>query len=94
VEVLGSRGLVSCDNVAATTTTVADAAGFHRPPLPHFFPERYQDAYVRELECFAGAIRGVAAGPTGEDGRRALLASLAARRSVLERRAVRLDELG
>ena len=82
VEVHGTAGMAAASNEQASTTVVADAEGFHAPVLPHFFLERYAPAYVRELEAFAAAIDGGPVLVDGHDGRRALAAALAARRSA------------
>ena len=95
LEVHGTEGLAQAGNEVRDTTLVADATGFHAPVLPHFFLDRYAATYVAELEAFADALDGarpVAVG--GRDGRAALAAALAAERSSVEGRVVRLDELG
>jgi len=48
---------------------------------------------VRELEAFADALDGGPVAVTGRDGRQALAAAVAAKRSAEEDRVVRLDEL-
>jgi myo-inositol 2-dehydrogenase/D-chiro-inositol 1-dehydrogenase len=92
LEVHGSEGMVRAENELRSTTSVADAEGFHAPPLPHFFLDRYAPAYVRELEAFADALEGAPVRVTGRDGREALAAALAAQRSAREGRPVRLEE--
>jgi myo-inositol 2-dehydrogenase/D-chiro-inositol 1-dehydrogenase len=93
LEVHGTEGTVEARNEVSETTVVADAAGFHTPVLPYFFLDRYGPAYVRELEVFADALEGAPVPVTGRDGRQALAASLAAIRSAVDGRAVRLDAL-
>jgi myo-inositol 2-dehydrogenase / D-chiro-inositol 1-dehydrogenase len=93
LEVHGTAGMVQAQNEQQDATLVADAAGFHAPPLPYFFLERYAPAFVRELEAFADALDGAPVAITGRDGRQALAAAIAATRSAREGRFVRLDEL-
>jgi myo-inositol 2-dehydrogenase / D-chiro-inositol 1-dehydrogenase len=93
VEVHGSLGLVQADNEVSSTVTVADAQGFHSPPLPHFYLDRYGPAFRRELEAFARALDGNEPEVGGRDGVAAVAAAAAARRALDERRSVRLEEV-
>ena len=92
LEVHGSLGLAQAANETAATTTLADAAGFHAPPLPHFYLDRYGPAFARELESFAAALSGAPVEVGGTDGVAAVAAAEAARRSLNEARVVRLDD--
>ncbi|RMF84281.1 MAG: inositol 2-dehydrogenase, partial [Nitrospinota bacterium] len=56
VEVLGSDGVLRAENPASHCTVWGNATGMHTPPLLHFFLERYQDSYLREMEAFLTAI--------------------------------------
>jgi myo-inositol 2-dehydrogenase/D-chiro-inositol 1-dehydrogenase len=93
VEVHGTDGTAAARNEVADTTVLADAHGFHEPVLPHFYLDRYADAFRRELEAFAAALDGAPVPVTGHDGRQALAACVAAERSHRERRTVALAEL-
>jgi myo-inositol 2-dehydrogenase/D-chiro-inositol 1-dehydrogenase len=93
VEVHGSDGMVRADNEMTTTVTVADAQGFHIPTLPHFYLDRYAQAFRRELESFARALDGEPAEVSGRDGVAAVAAAAAAKRALDEKRTVRLDEV-
>jgi myo-inositol 2-dehydrogenase/D-chiro-inositol 1-dehydrogenase len=93
VEVHGTDGTASARNELADTTVVADSGGFHEPVLPHFYLDRYRDAFRRELEAFADALGGGPVRVTGHDGRQALAASVAAQRSHEHGRTVALAEL-
>ena len=93
VEVHGTSGMVAAGNELATTTVTADDHGFHSPALPHFFLDRYRDAYVRELESFAAALAGAPVEANGDDARQATLAAVAAQRAHVERRFVPLAEV-
>lgn len=93
VEVLGEQGLVSAENLRATTVELADASGYHREPLLNFFMTRYTDAYRAEIAAFIAAIAsGGPVTPSGEDGLKALLLAEAAMRSVREQRVVTIED--
>ena len=89
LEVLGSKGMAHADNVRLNSVQIADADGFHGEKPPHFFIERYADAYLAELDHFADCLeQGRAPSPSGEDGRRALALADAATESRTTGRAV------
>ena len=58
-----------------------------------FYTDRYAEAFVRELAAFAHALDGEPLEVDGRDGLAAVAAAEAARRSLDERRTVRLEEL-
>ena len=93
VEVHGTDGMAYAENEVATTSARADAGGFHAPVLPHFFLDRYGEAYVRELESFAAALDGAPVAASGFDARQATVAAIAAGRALAERRTVALGEV-
>jgi myo-inositol 2-dehydrogenase/D-chiro-inositol 1-dehydrogenase len=94
LEVHGTDGTALAANERRDTTTLADGSGFHIPPPPYFFLDRYAESFVTELESFAAALDGAPVAVTGRDGRTALAAAQAAALSAAESRIVRLDELG
>ena len=57
VEAFGSDGMAASENPPAHTGVLTTAEGAHRPPLPHFFLERYLPSYEREWQAFVGALR-------------------------------------
>jgi myo-inositol 2-dehydrogenase/D-chiro-inositol 1-dehydrogenase len=93
VEIHGSAGMVQADNEVRTTVTVADAEGFHRSTLPHFYLDRYATAFRRELESFARALDDGQPEVSGRDGVAAVAAAAAAKRALDEGRSVRLAEI-
>ncbi|NCO85360.1 MAG: inositol 2-dehydrogenase [Rhodobacterales bacterium] len=94
IEVLGSLGAVSAQNMAQANIEVADADGFHRPPLLDFFMTRYIAAYANEIAGFVAAVTGGTPTPTtGHDGLVALALADAALMSVAEARVVRVAEI-
>ncbi|WP_075214305.1 inositol 2-dehydrogenase [Mongoliimonas terrestris] len=91
IEVHGSKGLASAENLRLSTLEVADAAGYRRAPLLDFFMTRYTAAYANEIAAFLAALtEGAPVNPTGEDGLKALLIADAAVESVRTGQVVRL----
>jgi myo-inositol 2-dehydrogenase/D-chiro-inositol 1-dehydrogenase len=94
VEVFGSLGMAASENPYAHTGVVTTAAGAQRPPLPHFFLERYTASYEREWQAFVDALRRRTAPPVDlADARAPLVIGLAAWDSLREGRPVRVEEL-
>jgi myo-inositol 2-dehydrogenase/D-chiro-inositol 1-dehydrogenase len=93
VEVLGSKGGVEAFNEAPARTVVRSVAGVrHENPL-YFFLERYQRSFVIELEAFFASIREDREPPVGgSDGLMDLLVCLAAQKSLIENRPVRVEK--
>ncbi len=94
VEVFGSAGMAASENPLPHSGVVSTASGTQRPPLPHFFLERYLPSYEREWEAFVSAVHNGAPTPVAAlDARAPLVIGLAAWRSVHERRPVRTEEI-
>jgi len=94
VEVFGSRGSAQADNSTPTSAALLDAGGRHTDKPLYFFLERYAAAYTAELQAFCQALKNDCEPlVAGCDGRAALLAGLAATRSLKEGRPVRLAEV-
>jgi myo-inositol 2-dehydrogenase / D-chiro-inositol 1-dehydrogenase len=94
VEAFGSDGMAASENPPAHTGVLTTADGAHRPPLPHFFLERYLSSYELEWQAFVGALRAGTPPPVGvPDARAPLVIGLAAWQSLREGRAVRVDEV-
>ena len=90
IEVHGSGGSVSASNQHEANIEIADATGYHRPPLLNFFMTRYVAAYANEIAAFVRALRDGGAMPTtGTDGLKALELAEAAVKSVETQMAVR-----
>ncbi|MDE0344184.1 MAG: Gfo/Idh/MocA family oxidoreductase, partial [Boseongicola sp.] len=94
IEVLGSRGMASAENVHETRVETATSDGYVRPPLQNFFMERYEAAYADEISAFVHVVEtGTAPPVSGNDGLMALVLAEAANLSVAESRAVAIDEV-
>ena len=83
VEVHGAKGMLRAENVLENAVEVATETGFRRAPTLNFFLERYDTAYLNEMQHFIDAIDGQAAlSPTIEDGLRAQVIADAATESL------------
>lgn len=83
LEVFGSEGCVTVGNRTATSVSVAGTAGIlHEGPL-HWFAERFEEAYVRELVHFVECLaRDEVPSVGGEDGRIPIMMAEAAKASL------------
>jgi myo-inositol 2-dehydrogenase/D-chiro-inositol 1-dehydrogenase len=94
VEAFGSLGVASSENPPANAGLLRTAEGVSGSPLPYFFLERYLPSYIHEWEAFVAAVATGDTPPvTAADARAPLVIGLAARRSLREGRAVRIDEV-
>jgi myo-inositol 2-dehydrogenase/D-chiro-inositol 1-dehydrogenase len=95
VEVLGSQGAIHTENNYPNNSIISGADAIRRDLPLHFFMERYMDAYAAEITAFVDAVIHDKPTPVnGQDGRMALLVGLAAQKSHLERRPVKVAEIG
>jgi myo-inositol 2-dehydrogenase/D-chiro-inositol 1-dehydrogenase len=94
VEVFGSKGSAACANDTPSSVVLSGADGVLSDKPLHFFLERYRQAFVDEMKAFFAALATGAPTPVGgQDGLAPILIGLAARRSVAERRPVRIAEM-
>lgn len=94
VEVFGSAGVAQAGNNTLTNVSLTNEDGRHSDKPLYFFLERYAAAYTAELQAFCRAVVENEAPPvTGADGRAALVAGLAATRSLREGRPVKLSDV-
>lgn len=93
-EVFGSGGRVHTSNHYPNSAVLSNEKRVQRDlPLP-FFMERYAESYRAEVQAFVDAVLNDQPVPVGgEDGRVAVMMSLAARRSYNENRPVQLSEI-
>lgn len=81
-EIMGSDGTVRLD-LAKEAPILDLGRGGVRFDMPHWFLERFAEAYERELAVFAEVARGQIASPvTGRDGLQDMLVAEAAGRSL------------
>jgi len=94
VEVFGSNGMVQAHNNTPDQDVYFDAEGVHSAKPLYFFLERYMESYAVEMTEFVQSIRENTPPPvTGMDGRIPVVIGMAAKKSYLEHRPVRLSEI-
>ncbi len=94
VEVFGSHGMVQAHNKTPDNDIYFNADGVNSAKPLYFFLERYMDSYILELKDFVQSILDNTTPPvTGIDGRIPVLIGIAARKSYLEHRPVKLSEI-
>lgn len=94
IEILGGIGGLFAENPRPHEMRVFTAQGYTLAPLHHFFVERYREAYIEEMRAFLEAVREKKTPPvTGWDGKVAVVMGYAAKKSLAERRPVRLSEV-
>jgi myo-inositol 2-dehydrogenase / D-chiro-inositol 1-dehydrogenase len=95
VEVFGSGGMVQAVNNTPHNDTYADAEGVHAAKPLYFFLERYSESFIAEMKAFVNCIQqDLVPSVSGIDGRIPVVIGLAARKSYLENRPVKLSEIG
>jgi myo-inositol 2-dehydrogenase/D-chiro-inositol 1-dehydrogenase len=60
LEVFGSAGMVSCPSMQTSSIVRSGPNGFLSAPLLDYFPQRYEAAYVAEMENFLDMLSGKA----------------------------------
>lgn len=94
VEVLGSKGAASSGNVYPNQVTFSTATSICRDLPLNFFMERYTESYEREMHAFVRCIAENTPIPVGpSDGRIPVVMALAAKKSLVENRPVKLSEI-
>jgi myo-inositol 2-dehydrogenase/D-chiro-inositol 1-dehydrogenase len=94
VEVFGSGGMVQAQNNTPDQDMHFDAEGVHSAKPLYFFLERYMESFIAEMKEFVQCIRENTVPPvTGLDGRIPVVIGMAAMKSYLENRPVRLSEI-
>ncbi len=94
LEIFGSEGMIILGNEHVDNHTFFNHQGANRPPLLNFFLERYQQAYINEMQAFIDALRRGDQPPvTVYDGYMAAVIAVAAKQSWLERRPVEIKEI-
>lgn len=93
-EVFGAKGSVECGNDSASKAILSTVDGLIAEKPVYFFLERYLQAYAAEIKSFAAFI--LEDKPTAvdaNDGLQPVLIGLAAKKSMIEGRAVHLSEI-
>ena len=94
VEVFGSNGMIQAHNNTPDQDIYFNTEGVHSARPLYFFLERYMQSYIAEMTEFVQSIRENTDPPvTGLDGRIPVVMGIAAKKSYLENRPVRLSEI-
>ncbi|OQA46277.1 MAG: Inositol 2-dehydrogenase [Firmicutes bacterium ADurb.Bin300] len=93
-EVFGSLGMVATSNDTLSTAVVSDENGVTGEKPLYFFLERYMQSFSQEMVDFVSAIENNTPVPVGiEAGLESVKIALAAKKSVLLHRPVKLSEI-
>ena len=94
VEVFGSEGMVTAFNNTPDSHVYSNAEGVHSAKPLYFFLERYMDSFIAEMKEFVESVQKDSPPPvTGADGRIPVMIAMAATRSYMEKRPVKLSEI-
>lgn len=94
VEIFGSKGMIKVDNNAPDNHEYYSENGVHASLPLNFFMDRYIEAYANEIKEFCAAVmenKTISVG--GEDGLLAVAIGLAAKKSLAEKRPVKVSEV-
>ncbi|MBL8153683.1 MAG: inositol 2-dehydrogenase [Anaerolineae bacterium] len=95
VEAFGSAGAIATDNLYPNAAIISTAESIRRDLPLNFFMDRYTQSYEAEIRAFVEAVTQNKPIPvSGQDGRVPVVMGLAARKSHLEKRPVKLSEIG
>jgi myo-inositol 2-dehydrogenase/D-chiro-inositol 1-dehydrogenase len=94
VEAFGSGGMVAVGNNTPDTHFYSNSEGVQSAKPLYFFLERYMDSFITEMKEFVESIQTDTPTPvTGEDGRAPIVIGMAAKKSYLEKRPVKISEI-
>jgi len=94
IEVFGSNGMIQVKNNLHNSNVVFDSDGIHQALPLDFFMDRYASSYLNEMKYFIDALVNDAALPvSGADGLMATYIAVAAKKSMTEKRPVRISEI-
>lgn len=94
VEVFGSKGCITAENDFPNSVILSTADSVSSDKPLYFFLERYMMSYIDELKSFVNAIIHDIEPPVGgNDGLQPVLIGLAAKKSLKEKRPVRIEEV-
>lgn len=93
-EVFGSKGQIAISNDTASSAVLSGENGVVAEKPLYFFLERYMQAYAEEMNEFVDAVINDKPTPANaDDGLKAVLIGLAARKSYEEKRVVKISEI-
>lgn len=93
-EVFGSAGQVAINNNYANSAVISTNTTIQRDLPLHFFMDRYTDSFIVEMMDFVDVcLKNKPIPCTGIDGRAPVVIALAAKKSYMEKRPVKLSEV-
>jgi myo-inositol 2-dehydrogenase/D-chiro-inositol 1-dehydrogenase len=94
LEIFGSKGMLCADNNYPENHRYFSGEGVHGSLPLNFFMERYLESYANEMKIFCDAVVNNSKLPVdGSDGLMSVAIALAAKKSYLENRPVKLSEI-
>lgn len=94
IEIFGSNGMIQVKNNLHNSNVLFDAEGIHQALPLDFFMDRYATSYLNEMQHFIDALSNNTPLPvTGDDGLKATVIAVAAKKSVEEKRPVVISEI-
>ena len=94
LEVFGNKGMVRAENKFPNSHQLFTKKGISADLPLHFFLERYQESYQKEISQFVHALQTGEAMPVGaRDGLMSIVIGLAATLSAKEKRPVKISEI-
>lgn len=94
IEVFGNNGMIEVKNNLHNTNIIYDADGIHQALPLDFFMDRYANSYLNEMRHFIDVLNNkTVLNVTGEDGLKATIIAVAAKKSVAEKRPVAISEI-
>jgi myo-inositol 2-dehydrogenase/D-chiro-inositol 1-dehydrogenase len=91
IEVFGTEGCVVVGNAEPNSATFFKRGQVQRDPVPYFFLERYNDAYIEETREFITCVQeDKTPSVTGIDGKIPIIMGMAAQQSLKEHRPVKI----
>jgi myo-inositol 2-dehydrogenase / D-chiro-inositol 1-dehydrogenase len=94
VEIFGSKGMLNADNNYPENHRYYSIDGVHGSLPLNFFMERYLESYANEMKIFCDAvIKDLQMPVGGEDGLQSVAIAMAAKKSWLENRPVKISEI-
>lgn len=94
VEVFGSKGCLGVSNDTPSSAVLSTAEGVYSEKPKYFFLERYKESFITEMkEFFNSIISGEEPAVGGIDGLKPVIIGIAAKKSLIEGRPVKTDEI-
>jgi myo-inositol 2-dehydrogenase / D-chiro-inositol 1-dehydrogenase len=94
LEIFGSKGMASADNNFPDNHRFYSNDGVHGSLPLNFFMDRYLDSYANEMKIFCDAVINNKPLPvSGDDGLMSVAIAIAAKKSYLENRPVKINEI-